>query len=157
MLTQILLDLYERDLAKLKSEIEQYSDAADLWRVEGGIANSAGNLTLHLIGNLEHFIGAVLGNSGYIRDRDREFSDRDIPREDLVSAIDETRATVKSTLEALTDEDLSQNYSIEVFGEPMTTGFFLVHLATHLNYHLGQINYHRRLLSKQLQGETTPG
>ncbi|CAN5154034.1 hypothetical protein BH20ACI2_BH20ACI2_06130 [soil metagenome] len=156
MLTQILLDLYERDLAKLKSEIEQYTDAADLWRVECDIANSAGNLTLHLVGNLEHFIGAVLGDSGYIRDRDREFSDKGTPREDIVAAIDETRAIVKSTLETLTDEDLTKNYSIEVFGEPMTTGYFLVHLATHLNYHLGQINYHRRLLSKQLQGETIP-
>ncbi len=157
MLTQILLDLYERDLAKLKSEIEQYSNSSDLWRIEGDIANSAGNLTLHIAGNLKHFLGAILAGSDYVRDRDLEFSDTGIPREDLVSAIDETRAVVKSTFEKLNDDDFARNYPIEVFGEPMTTGYFLVHLATHLNYHLGQINYHRRILAKQFKGETTPG
>lgn len=157
MLNNILSDLFERDLAKVKSEIEQYSDAADLWLIGGDIANSAGNLTLHIVGNLRHFLGAVLGGSDYVRDRDREFSDSDVPREDLVALIDETRAAVKSTLENLNDEDLARTYPIAVFGEPMTTGYFLVHLATHLNYHLGQINYHRRILAKQFRGETTPG
>ncbi len=157
MLTQILIELYERDLAKLKCEIEQYSNATDLWLIDGDIKNSAGNLTLHIVGNLKHFLGAILDGSDYVRDRDREFSDRDVPREDLVLAIDETRAIVKRTLAGLTDDDLSRNYPIEVFGEPMTTGFFLVHLETHLNYHLGQVNYHRRILAKQLKGEKIPG
>ena len=157
MLTEILLEVYERDLIKLKSEIEEYADAADLWLLEGDIKNAAGNLTLHIVGNLKHFIGAVLADSGYVRDRDREFSDNDVPRADLVAAIDETRAIIKSSLEGLTDEDYSATYPIDVFGTPMTTGFFLIHLATHLNYHLGQINYHRRILSKQFQGERVPG
>ena len=157
MLIKILADLYERDLAKLKGELEHFSNASDLWLTEGDIANSAGTLTLHILGNLNHFLGAVLGDSGYVRDRDREFAERDVPREDLVASIDETRAAVRSTFEKLSEDDLTKNYPIEVFGEPMTTGYFLVHLATHLNYHLGQVNYHRRLLSKQFKGETTPG
>lgn len=157
MLTEILSELYERDLIKLKSEIEEYADAADLWLLEGDIKNTAGNLTLHIVGNLKHFIGGVLGGSDYVRDRDREFSDREVPRADLVAAIDETRAIVKSSLERLTEADYSNTYPIDVFGKPMTTGFFLIHLATHLNYHLGQINYHRRILSKQFQGDRVPG
>jgi uncharacterized damage-inducible protein DinB len=157
MLTNTLSELYERDLVKLKQEIEDYVDAADLWLLEGDIKNTAGNLTLHIIGNLQHYIGAILGDTGYVRDREKEFSDSEVPREDLVRDIDETRAVVSSTLERITDADYSANYPIEVFGKPMTTGFFLIHLSTHLNYHLGQINYHRRLLSKQLKGEKVPG
>ena len=57
------------------------------------------------------------------------------------------RPIVISTLANLSDEDFAKTYPIEVFGQPMTTGYFLTHLATHLNYHLGQINYHRRLVA----------
>lgn len=146
MLNQVLIDIYKRDLAKLKAEIELYSNEADLWRVDGEIANSAGNLTLHLVGNLRHFFGAVLGDTGYVRDRDREFSDVGVSRADLLAGVDQAAADVIATLEKLTADDLARTYPIEVFGHPMTTEFFLVHLATHLNYHLGQINYHRRLL-----------
>lgn len=147
MLKDILIELYERDLGRLKAEIEQYSNEADLWKVGGGITNSGGNLTLHLVGNLKHFFGAVLGGSGYVRDRDAEFSSTGVLRDTLLNEIDETGAVVKSTLEGLSEEDLAKVYPIEVFGHPRTTGFFLTHLATHFNYHLGQINYHRRLLS----------
>lgn len=146
MLNQILIDIYKRDLAKLKAEIESYSSEADLWRVDGKIANSAGNLTLHLAGNLRHFFGAILGDTGYVRDRDREFSEVGVSRADLLADVDQAAADVIATLEKLTADDLARTYPIEVFGHPMTTEFFLVHLATHLNYHLGQINYHRRLL-----------
>lgn len=146
MLNQILIDIYKRDLAKLKAEIELYLNEADLWRVDGKIANSAGNLTLHLVGNLRHFFGAVLGDTGYVRDRDREFSEVGVSRADLLAGVDQAAADVLATLEKLTADDLARTYPIEVFGHPMTTEFFLVHLATHLNYHLGQINYHRRLL-----------
>ncbi len=146
MLNQILIDIYRRDLAKLKAEIELYSNEADLWRVDGKIANSAGNLTLHLAGNLRHFFGAILGDTGYVRDRDREFSEVGVSRADLLAGVDQAAADVIATLEKLTADDLARTYPIEVFGHPMTTEFFLVHLATHLNYHLGQINYHRRLL-----------
>ena len=146
MLRKVLAELYERDLAKLRDEIEAYASEADLWKTSDGVSNSAGNLCLHLTGNLNHFFGAVLGNSGYVRDRDAEFANKHIPRSELVSGIDSAGYVVFSTLAELTEEDLDKPYPIEVFGHPMTTGYFLVHLATHLNYHLGQINYHRRLL-----------
>lgn len=142
----VLVELYDRDLSKLKEEIALYGDEANLWKTDGEIANSAGNLTLHLIGNLRHFFGAVLGETGYVRDRDKEFSDGGVSRADLLAGVDQAAADVNATLEKLTADDLAKEYPIEVFGHQMTTEFFLVHLATHLNYHLGQINYHRRIL-----------
>ena len=148
MLRKILTDLFERDLSKLKEEIQLYSNAEDLWKTREGLSNSGGNLCLHICGNLEHFFGAVLGNSGYVRDRDAEFSNTGVPRDQLLAAVDAARHSVLSTLAELTEEDLDSPYPIEVFGHAMTKGYFLTHLATHLNYHLGQINYHRRLLSK---------
>lgn len=148
MLAKILVELYERDLNKLKTEIEQFADESDLWKTGEGITNSAGNLSLHLTGNLQHFIGGVLGGSGYVRDRDAEFSSTGISRTELLSNIETTIEVLTHTLEKLTDDDFAKTYPIEVFGHPMTTGYFLTHLATHFNYHLGQINYHRRLLAK---------
>jgi uncharacterized damage-inducible protein DinB len=147
MLTDILLDLYERDLNKLKSEIEQYADEEDLWKSAAEIPNSAGNLCQHLVGNLNHFIGAILGDSGYVRDRDSEFADRKMTRSELLAEVDSTLAVLKQTLGKLDDDDVAKAYPIEVFDRPMSTAYFLTHLATHFNYHLGQINYHRRLLS----------
>ena len=146
MLTHTLISIFNRDLTKLKTEIELYENEANLWLVEKSIANSAGNLCLHLTGNLRAFIGAQLGNSGYVRHRELEFSSKDIPKAELIRQIEETIMVVSQTLNKLTEEDLNREYPIVVFAEKMTTGYFLVHLATHLGYHLGQINYHRRLL-----------
>ena len=147
MLIKVLSELYERDLLKLKQEIEQYSDEADLWKTSDGIANSAGNLSRHLIGNLQHFFGATLGGTGYVRDRDGEFANKNISREQILADIDTTRDVVRSTLAKLTESDLAKNYPLEVADQTVTTEYFIVHLASHFNYHLGQINYHRRMLS----------
>jgi uncharacterized damage-inducible protein DinB len=145
MITDTLQNLYERDLSKLKEEIGLYANEVDLWKTDGEITNSAGNLTLHLIGNLRHFFGAVLGDTGYVRDREKEFSDGGVSLEELLAGIDQAAADVNLTLGKLSAGDLAALYPIEVFGHPMTTEYFVIHLATHLNYHLGQINYHRRL------------
>jgi len=142
----ILIQLFQRDLEKLKTEISSYKDERKIWEVSGEIKNSAGNLCLHICGNLQHFIGAVLGNSGYARDRDSEFSRKNVPVEEMQKDIDETIVIIKKTLMELDESKLEEPYPINVFGKEMTTGFFLAHLTTHLNYHLGQINYHRRLL-----------
>jgi uncharacterized damage-inducible protein DinB len=147
MLRKVLAELYERDLDKLRTEIASYENEPDLWKTDEGISNSAGNLCLHLTGNLKHFFGAVLGETGYVRDRDAEFADKDVPRSEMLADIDATKNVVLSTLASVTEEDLNKPYPLEVFGRPMTVGYFLTHLATHFNYHLGQINYHRRLLS----------
>ncbi len=142
--------LFERDLGTLKKELMAYEDESQLWLVDGAITNSAGNLVLHLCGNLKHFIGAVLGGSGYIRERDREFGDKNVSREAMAKSIDEAREIVLKTLDSLTDADLDKVYEVRVFNDkPITTHIFLLHLSGHLMYHLGQINYHRRLLTAQ--------
>jgi len=147
MITETLIKLFTRDLYKLKIEIESYSNERNLWLVEKGITNSAGNLCLHLVGNLNAFIGAQLGNTNYIRQRDLEFSNKDVPRSELLKMVDDTIAVVENTLGKLKEQDLEKEYPLLVFKEKTTTEYFLMHLATHLTYHLGQINYHRRLLS----------
>lgn len=151
MLIPILQSLFERDINRLKAEIELYSDEKKLWIVEKGISNSAGNLCLHLIGNLNAYIGAELGKTGYVRQRDLEFSAKDVARNELIDKVEATIEMVKKSLSTVTQEQLESDYPIMVFKEKITTGLFLVHLATHLNYHLGQINYHRRLLDIEAQ------
>ncbi len=146
MLTKTLMQLFERDLQKLAAEINLYRDEDKIWLVKEGISNSAGNLCLHLLGNLNHFIGATLGHTGYVRHRDDEFSLKNIPRQDLNTNLENCKLIVKETLSGLTDADLQKEFPLELFGRKDSTEFILVHLATHLSYHLGQINYHRRLL-----------
>ncbi len=146
MITESLRSLYSRDLNKLKTEIQAYQSEENLWKIDKNIANSAGNLVLHLVGNLNHFIGTHLGSTGYVRHRELEFSLKDIPRTELVEKIEETLAMINSVLSQLSEEDLKKEYPLVVFESTMTTDYFLIHLVAHLDYHLGQINYHRRLL-----------
>jgi hypothetical protein len=138
--------MFRRDLEKLRSEIELYKNEKSIWRVEQNIANSAGNLCMHLIGNLNTYIGAEFGKTGYVRNRPLEFSFKDVPRHELIQKINDTLAIVEKSLDMINPEQLDEDYPQQVFDYKMTTGYFLIHLATHLSYHLGQINYHRRLL-----------
>lgn len=146
MIIESLRSLYNRDLNKLKAEIDAYQHEENLWKTDKSISNSAGNLCLHLVGNLSHFIGAQLGNTGYVRHRELEFSLKDIPKAELIEKIEATTIIVDSVLSQLPEEDLRKEYPLVVFEDKMTTDFFLIHLIAHLDYHLGQINYHRRLL-----------
>lgn len=143
-----LKEIFNRDLNKLKTEISLYQHEPALWITEANIANTAGNLCLHLVGNLNTYIGAQLGNSGYVRHRDLEFSLKDVPRAELLQKIADTITVVDKTLNGLSEEKLAEEYPIVVFDGKTTTAYMLIHLATHLGYHLGQINYHRRLLDK---------
>ncbi len=146
MLIQTLQKLLNRDLIRLKNEIISYKNPHNIWLIDHEIFNSAGNLTLHLIGNLNTYIGAEFGKSNYTRDRPLEFSLKNIPQEELVSMIEETIIVVNNSLNKIQNEDLIKEYPILVFDQPCTCEFVLVHLSTHLSYHLGQINYHRRLM-----------
>ncbi len=146
MLIETLKSLFNRDLNKLKVEIELYQDESQIWEIDKNISNSGGNLCLHLIGNINTYIGAEIGKTDYVRDRPLEFSLKDVPKSELISKIDATIVVVNNAFESLTEADLEAIYPQIVFEKEMTTGFFLVHLATHLGYHLGQINYHRRLI-----------
>jgi uncharacterized damage-inducible protein DinB len=144
-----LRQIFRRDLLKLRQEIASYSDEEKIWHIEKKISNSAGNLCLHLVGNLNTYIGAQIGKTGYIRNREQEFSKKGLSIVELTASIDETLLVVENTLARMHDEELAIEYPVKVFADTMTTGFFLIHLAAHLNYHLGQINYHRRLIDSK--------
>ncbi len=144
--TKVLIEIFDRDLKKIETELNQYADEALIWKIEPGISNSTGNLCLHICGNLRHFIGATLGNSGYIRNREAEFAMKNISLEKLLQEIAVTNKEVSHTLEKIKSEDLEKDFPLEVLGKIYKTEFFLIHLSAHLNYHLGQINYHRRLV-----------
>lgn len=146
MLIDSLKTLLNRDLHKLKTEIESYQNESNIWKTPEGITNSAGNLCLHLIGNINTYIGAEFGKTGYVRNRALEFSLKNIPRADLLSKIEETIFIVNTALDNISEKDLKMEFPILVFEKKTSTEFMLIHLTTHLAYHLGQINYHRRLL-----------
>lgn len=147
-LATVLAGLMTRELVSVRKEIEAYEDEADLWRAAPGIVNPGGTLALHLAGNLQHFIGAVLGGTGYRRDRDAEFAARNLPRAEVIRQIDAAIAAVEATLPRLTTDDLGREYPLAVGTVRVETGEFLVHLQSHLAYHLGQLDYHRRLVSR---------
>lgn len=148
MVIEVLRKLFTRDLLKLKKELELYKDEANIWKVEKDIINPAGNLCLHLVGNLNTYLGATLGNTGYIRNRDLEFSLKGVSRAELIQKTEATLQVVDRVLANMTEDQLKEEYPMVVLEEKTTTEYFLIHLATHLSYHLGQVNYHRRLLDK---------
>nr|WP_068893310.1 DUF1572 family protein [Pedobacter panaciterrae] len=147
MLKESLKTLFIRDLNKVKLEIEQYKNYKNIWLTENSISNSAGNLCLHLVGNLNTFIGAELGKTGYMRNRELEFSLKNVPRSELITMIEGTIRVVNDSIDQLTEEDLENDYpEVKVLENDRSVKYMLIYLASLLAYHLGQINYHRRLL-----------
>jgi hypothetical protein len=142
-----IANVITRELKALRREIETYPSETDLWEVRPGITNPGGNLALHLAGNIQYYLGNVLGRSGYVRNRDAEFGDKDVPRAELLREIDNAIAAVEAGMNKLTEQDLAAPYPESVGGVRSTTGAFLAHFATHLAYHLGQVDYHRRILT----------
>lgn len=141
------IQIFQRDLLKLKEELSLYANEGDLWKLADGISNPPGTLALHLIGNLNHFIGATLGNTGYVRNREAEFALKDVPRQSILADIDALLPVISASLGKLTLADYENEFPLEVAGRRFPTGQFMLHLIGHLSYHLGQINYHRRLLT----------
>lgn len=139
-------EILVRDLNSLKNEILSFKSDADLWVKKGEIKNPAGVLSQHLCGNLKHFIGATIGLTGYMRNRDLEFSEIGLTREILIKNIDETIEVIKNSLPKLTSIDLDKIYPLPFLGKQVTNGELLLILQSHLAYHLGQINYLRRLI-----------
>ncbi len=137
--------MYERDLLRVKDELNAYADEEAIWKSHEGINNSAGNLVTHICGCIQHFIGAVLGNTGYQRQRDLEFSIKNVSREDLLVEIDTTIRIVNETLDFIPEEILNGDYPILFREKTIGTRPMLIHLYGHLSYHLGQINYYRRM------------
>jgi hypothetical protein len=146
MLSTTLATLYERDLRKLIEEVNLFQNEENLWETQGAISNSSGNLTLHLIGGLHHFFGATLAHTGYVRDRPQEFAKKGVPRQEMVTQIEALIPLINSTLNNLTAAQMDAEYPIVFDGAKNSTDYVLVRLYAHLDYHLGQINYLRRML-----------
>jgi len=146
MIKDTLKKLIIRDLEKLKEEIESYQNEEKLWYIEKNILNSAGNLCLHLVGNLNAYIGAEFGKTGYVRNRPDEFALKDVPRVELVDKIEKTIIMIETTFDMMSEDQLNEKYPAEISLKDASTEYFFIHLAMHLGYHLGQVNYHRRLL-----------
>lgn len=146
MILKSLKSLFHRDLSRLKKEIEAYQKEKNIWKVEKNINNSAGNLCLHLVGNLKAFIGAVFAKTDYTRNKDYEFSAKNVSRQELIKGIEEVMVEVDKGLNVINREQLSDDYPIKIWDKSVNMGYTLIHLYGHLNYHLGQVNYHRRLI-----------
>lgn len=152
MLPSVLQTLLTRELRAFRRELEGYPDDASVWRQVPGIPNTGGTLALHVAGNIQHFFGGILGRDGYKRDRDSEFARRDVPRKELLSGIDSAIASVERTMPKLSDAVLNAPYPEPIAKRTVPTAVFVVHLVSHLAYHLGQLDYHRRVVSGDPKG-----
>ncbi len=135
------------NLVSLKKEIDSYPDETSLWLLTHHIKNTPANLALHLCGNLKHNIGAVIGKNNFVRERDLEFSRKGLSKSDIIIEIDFTAKMIEPVLDSLTDADLALPWPNDTFGPGQTVGSVLIRVGIHLGYHLGQINYHRRILT----------
>jgi len=152
MTTDHLRTIFLRDLEALKRELLAYPDEAQIWAAPPGVPNAAGTLALHLAGNLHHYLGAVLGGSGYVRDREEEFGARGVSRDEILARVDAAARAVDATLTSLSPARLEETFPAEFPHGRVNTGRFLLHLATHLAYHLGQVDYHRRMVTGDAAG-----
>jgi hypothetical protein len=147
MLANELASLFARDLSRLIQELHAFPDTAALWKIAPGVSNAAGTLALHLEGNLREYIGRQLGRMPFDRDRPREFSERGVSQSELIERLEAVNASIPPVIAALSDAELDARYPEPVLGIPMPTRQFLIHLAGHLNYHLGQVDYLRRFVT----------
>jgi len=152
VLTPILRTLITRELRAVKRELEAYPDDASVWREIPGLPNTGGTLALHMAGNLQHFFGAILARDGYKRDRDAEFARRNVPRQEMYAEIDRAIAAVERALDGVRDDTFGTAYPEPIANRRVVTGPFVAHLASHLAYHLGQLDYHRRAVTGDRRG-----
>jgi hypothetical protein len=145
MVTRELADIFTRDLTRLAQELKAFPGTDAVWRTFPGITNAAGTLTLHLEGNLMEFVARQLGGVAYVQDRPAEFSTRGVALADLIARAERLVETIPPIVARVRAESLSSVYPDSAMGQGMSVGQFLIHLLAHLSYHLGQIDYLRRM------------
>jgi uncharacterized damage-inducible protein DinB len=151
MITSVLIDLYTREIDKLKNEILNFESDEQLWKTPEPHIVPAGNTCLFIAGTLQHYIGNVMGDSGYIRNKEAEMKARNVPRERLLEEIDNTKQVVIDTLEQISKTELQRGFPTNEFEEPITTEFYLIHLLKNMGFHLGQISVLRQLASVKVE------
>jgi uncharacterized damage-inducible protein DinB len=147
MLVAAVAAILDRDLRAVARQVMAYPDERSLWATPPGVTNSGGTLALHLAGNIRHYLGARLGGTGFVRDRPAEFAARDLPRAIILQQIEEARAAVRAAAARTSDGRLDQDFPEVVGGVRVATGEYLIHLVSHFTYHLGQLDYHRRMVT----------
>jgi hypothetical protein len=152
MLVSSVIAILNRDLRALRREVEAYPDDGALWLTPGGVPNSAGTLALHLAGNVQHYLGARLGATGYLRDRPAEFARRNVPRSEIVQEIEAAGRALAAAQRRLSAADLTGDFPEAIGNLRIETGDYLIHLVSHFTFHLGQIDYHRRIVTGQSEG-----
>ena len=150
MILPSVIAILDRDLRALRREIEAYPDEDSLWLQPAGTSNSAGTLALHLAGNVQHYLGARLGATGYVRDRPAEFARRNVPRTEVIQQIEAARQSLAAA--ASVGSDLPGDFPEVIGNLRFETGDYLIHLVSHFAFHLGQIDYHRRVVTGQTEG-----
>jgi hypothetical protein len=148
MTSEYVARVIVRDVNAVRRELEAYPDEASVWALPPGVANSGGTLALHIAGNLQHFFGTVLGGAGYKRDRAAEFAKRDVPRSALIVELEAAIVAVGLGMSKVSEARLAEEFPEAIAGHRIVTGEWLIHLVAHTAYHLGQIDYHRRLATK---------
>lgn len=146
----MLSTFFERDIKKLIEEISLFQNEEDLWKTTGSIKNSSGNLALHIIGGTNYLFGTILAKTGYVRNRDMEFTSKDVKREHLIAELEALIPLVTETLRRLGEEGMQAEYPIPFDDMKRSNNYVLTQLALHLNYHLGQVNYLRRVLESNM-------
>jgi hypothetical protein len=146
VLNNTLADFYERDIRKLIEELNLFKKEENLWKTHGSINNSSGNLVLHIIGGTNYLIGNLLAKTGYVRNRDQEFIRKDVPRNELVTQLEALIPIITDTLNRYSQEEMDAEFPIMFDDAKRSKNYVLVQLLVHLNYHLGQVNYLRRML-----------
>jgi hypothetical protein len=139
-------EMFVKYLNQLKDEVKAYPNDGSLWKLSGDIKNTPGNLCLHICGNLKHNIGAIIGKTGYVRNRDAEFSRKNVPKNELLNEVDSTIDMISPVIDKLTDDDMKVEFPSDTFSQGGSIGLIILRVAAHMGYHLGQINYHRRLV-----------
>lgn len=150
---KILANFYERDIRRLVEEVNLFRDEGNLWKIQGSVKNSCGNLVLHIVGGTNHLIGATLAKTGYKRDREQEFLQTDVDRKELIAALEALIPMINVTLDAFTAERLEADYPFPFDNKVVSNSYVLIQLLVHLNYHLGQVNYLRRVLEGNDSGQ----
>ncbi len=129
-------------LASRVRELSAQLTEEQFWLKPFPFGNSFGHLVLHLTGNLNYYVGAQIAGTGYVRDRDREFTEtRHLPKEEVLQRFEETIAMVLRTVQAQSVEDWSAPYSAVRAGEVGSRFHMVLKCAAHLDHHVGQMMY----------------
>ena len=140
-----LAALLRRDLTRLVQQIHSFPDDAALWQTLPGVSNCAGNLILHLEGNLREYVGRRLGGISYERNRPAEFTQTGLSRAELARRIESLHA-IPEAVERITEEQWFSDCG-DMLPGGRSMGQALLSLYGHFHYHLGQIDYLRRILT----------